>query len=265
MVFLDQLQREVVLKEHPQRIVSLVPSQTELLVYLGLEEQLVGVTKFCVHPPHLRKEKTVVGGTKKVNFDKISRLRPEVILCNKEENTEEMVLELEKIAPVHVSEIYDLQDVLILHEMYGELFDCSDKTTQLNKDLLQKKREFEMAVSPEPRKVAYFIWRRPWMVAGGDTFIDCILELNGWENVFKNRDSRYPEIDLEELQMVQPDLVLLSSEPFPFKKKHVEEIKKYWKTPVELVDGEYFSWYGSRLLPALDYFTTLQRQLSSPL
>lgn len=265
MIHLDQLQREVYLERDPQRIISLVPSQTELLVYLGLEEQIVGVTKFCVHPPYLRKEKTVVGGTKKVNYEKIKRLKPDIILCNKEENTEEMVLELEKIAPVHVSEIFNFQDVLVLHEMYGKIFGCSDNTTKLNNDLLQKKKEFELTVSPKPRKVVYFIWRKPWMVTGGNTFINYLLELNGWENIFKNRSSRYPEIDLEELKKIQPELVLLSSEPFPFQKKHIKEIKKHLEVPVELVDGEYFSWYGSRLLEAFDYFTALQRQLSKPL
>src|SRR5680860_282787 len=121
----DQLQRELNIKDVPKRIISLVPSQTELLVALGLEENIVGITKFCIHPKYLRKSKTVVGGTKKVHFDKIRALNPELILCNKEENTLGMVLELEKIAPVHVSEIIDFENVLILIEMYGKLFDRS--------------------------------------------------------------------------------------------------------------------------------------------
>ena len=257
----DQLQRELNIKAVPKRIVSLVPSQTELLVTLGLEENIVGITKFCVHPEHLRKSKTVVGGTKKVNFDKIRNLNPELILCNKEENTEEMVLELEKIAPVHISEIIYFEDVLNLIEMYGNLFTCSQTATRLNLKLRKKKRDFEKEILPISRKVAYFIWREPWMVAGGDTFINSMLKLNEWENVFENKQGRYPEIDLEELKSLKPDLILLSSEPYPFKEKHIQELRQICDIPVELVDGEYFSWYGSRMIPAFDYFKKFQKLL----
>ena len=257
----DQLQRELNIKAVPKRIVSLVPSQTELLVTLGLEENIVGITKFCVHPEHLRKSKTVVGGTKKVNFDKIRNLNPDLILCNKDENTEEMVLELEKIAPVHISEIIYFEDVLNLIEMYGNLFTCSQTATRLNLKLWKKKRDFEKEILPISRKVAYFIWREPWMVAGGDTFINSMLKLNEWENVFENKQGRYPEIDLEELKSLKPDLILLSSEPYPFKEKHIQELRQICDIPVELVDGEYFSWYGSRMIPAFDYFKKFQKLL----
>jgi ABC-type Fe3+-hydroxamate transport system substrate-binding protein len=258
----DQLQRELNIKDVPKRIISLVPSQTELLVSLGLEKNIVGITKFCIHPKYLRKSKTVVGGTKKVHLDKIRALNPDIILCNKEENTREMVLELEKIAPVHVSEIIDFEDVLILIEMYGKLFDRSQQANQLNLKLQKEKREFEKEIPVVLGKVAYFIWREPWMVAGGDTFINSLLKLNGWENVFENNKSRYPEIKLEELKRLKPDLILLSSEPYPFKEKHVEEMRQICNVRVELVDGEYFSWYGSRLIPAFDYFKKLQKLLS---
>lgn len=257
----DQLQRELNIKGVPKRIISLVPSQTELLVALGLEENIVGITKFCVHPEYLRKSKTVVGGTKKVHFDKIRDLNSDIILCNKEENTEEMVLELEKIAPVHVSEIINFEDVLNLIEMYGMLFDRSEEANQLNLKLQKEKREFEKEIPVIPGKVAYFIWRAPWMVAGGDTFINSLLKLNGWENVFENKKSRYPEIDLEELKDLKPDLILLSSEPYPFKENHIEELRQFCNVRIELVDGEYFSWYGSRLLPAFDYFKKFQKLL----
>jgi len=258
----DQLQRELNIKAVPKRIVSLVPSQTELLVALGLEENIVGITKFCVHPEYLRKSKSIVGGTKKVHFEKIRELNPDIILCNKEENTLEMVLELEKIAPVHVSEIIDFEDVLNLIEMYGKLFDRSQEANQLNLKLQDKKRKFEKEIPVIQKKVAYFIWRGPWMVAGGNTFINSQLRLNGWENIFENKESRYPEITVEELKDLKLDLILLSSEPYPFKEKHVEEIRQICNVRVELVDGEYFSWYGSRLIPAFDYFKKLQKLLS---
>lgn len=259
----DQLQRELDMKSVPKRIISLVPSQTELLVTLGLEEHIVGITKFCVHPAHLRKSKVVVGGTKKVHFDKIRELNPEIILCNKEENTLEMVLELEKIAPVHVSEIIDIEDALQLIEMYGKLFDRTQEANHLNLKLRKKKSEFENEIPGLPKKVAYFIWRDPWMVAGGDTFINSLLKLNGWENVFENNPGRYPEIKPEELRSLEPDLILLSSEPYPFQEKHVEEMRQICPAHIELVDGEYFSWYGSRLIPAFDYFKKFQKLLSS--
>lgn len=261
----DQLKRELNIKAVPKRIISLVPSQTELLVALGLEENIVGITKFCVHPDHLRKSKTVVGGTKKVHFDKIRDLNADIILCNKEENTLEMVLELEKIAPVHVSEIIDFEDVLNLIEIYGKLFDRTQKANQLIKKLLNKKREFENEIPMIPKKVAYFIWREPWMVAGRDTFINSLLKLNGWKNVFENKPGRYPEIDLKELKNLKPDLILLSSEPYPFKEKHIEEIRQICNAPIELVDGEYFSWYGARLIPAFEYFKKFQKLLSESL
>ena len=259
------MHRELNIKAVPKRIISLVPSQTELLVALGLEENIVGITKFCVHPDHLRKSKTIVGGTKKVHFDKIRDLNPEIILCNKEENTLEMVMELEKIAPVHVSEIIGFEDVLNLIEMYGKLFDRDREANQLILKLRKEKKEFEKEIPIIPKKVAYFIWRDPWMVAGGDTFINSLLKLNGWENIFENKESRYPEIIVEELKDLKPDLILLSSEPFPFKEKHVEEMRQICNARIELVDGEYFSWYGSRLIRAFDYFKKLQKLLSSSL
>lgn len=265
MIVRDQLQREIVLQEVPKRIVSLVPSQTELLCYLGLEEQILGVTKFCVHPDHIRKTKSVVGGTKEVHFNKIKKLEPDIILCNKEENTAEMVAELEKIAPVHVSNVITFEDSLELIAQYGELFQTETTTAGLIETLQREKNGFCNSLTESKLKVVYLIWRKPWMAAGGDTFINSLLEINGWENVFKNNKSRYPEVDLKDLSFQNADLVLLSSEPFPFKKKHAAEIAEHFKGRVELVDGEYFSWYGSRLLTAFNYFEKLQKQLSSSL
>lgn len=261
MIIQDQMHRELYFERHPQRIVSLVPSQTELLYDLGLEEQLVGVTKFCVHPAHIRKTKKVIGGTKSVHFDRIQELQPDVILCNKEENTREMVLELEKIAPVHVSDITGIEDSLELMQQYGRLFCKEEEASALISGIRKELKDFQKQT---PKlKVAYFIWRKPWMLAGRDTFINTLLELNGWENVFRDPFSRYPETELKELAKEKPELVLLSSEPFPFKDKHIKEISEYLECPVVLVDGEYFSWYGSRLLPAVSYFREFQKEVVS--
>lgn len=260
-MFKDQLHRKLHIKETPKRIVSLVPSQTELLVHLGLEPSIVGVTKFCVHPNHLRKEKAVVGGTKDVHFDKIKALRPDVILCNKEENTKDMISELEHIAPVHISDIYTLEDSLELIEMYGDVFDKRDAAKGIVDTIKSKLTAFKATIALQPKlKVAYFIWKSPYMVAANETFINEMLSLNRFENVYQDAN-RYPEIELSELKEKQPDVILLSSEPYPFKEKDINEFKLACpKTKVLIVDGEAFSWYGSRLLKAFDYFEELQKE-----
>ncbi|WP_037325239.1 ABC transporter substrate-binding protein [Salinimicrobium terrae] len=262
--FHDQLKRKLELKELPQRIVTLVPSQTELLVDLGLREKIVGITKFCVHPEELRKEKKVVGGTKQVHYDRIKALAPDIILCNKEENTKEMVAELEKLAPVHVSDVMTIQDSLELILQYGKIFGVTDKASEIAEEITLLREEFQKEMEHVPfRKVAYLIWKNPWMVAGRDNFIDHLLELNRFKNVFSGEDSRYPEIELEQLEQKQVELLLLSTEPFPFKSKDKEELKKeVGINEIHIVDGEYFSWYGSRLTAAFAYFRKLQTVLS---
>ena len=264
MIFRDQLDRELHIDQTPVRIISLVPSQTELLVDLGLEDQIVGVTKFCVHPQHLRKNKTIVGGTKDVDYEKIRKLNPDFILCNKEENTPEIVEELEKISRVYVSDVISINDAIEVIRHFGIIFNTRDISASLIQSFLTQLSEFQNLYK-EPRRVLYFIWRKPWMVTGKDTFINNLLELNNWENCAIDPNSRYPEIEIEDLTGLKPDLVLLSSEPFPFKEKHITEVREHYKGPIELVDGEYFSWYGSRLIPALEYFRRLQMKLSNSL
>jgi len=256
MQFKDQLNRTVHLPETPKRIVSLVPSQTELLVDLGLKEILVGITKFCVHPNNLRKEIAVVGGTKKVHFDKIRDLAPDFIICNKEENTKVMVLELEKIAPVWISDMCTVDDSLKMILDLGEIFEKSGKASEIVSKIKTAQKDFEKFIlEKQSKKVVYLIWKNPYMAASKNTFIDSLLKLNKFENILSETTSRYPEISLEEMKSA--DLVLLSSEPFPFKEKHLLEIKNALQKEARLVDGEYFSWYGSRLIEAFNYFKTL--------
>ena len=263
-IFRDQLNRKIELQAPPRRIVSLVPSQTELLVDLGLREQILGVTKFCVHPKDLRKEKTIVGGTKKVHFDRIAALEPDLILCNKEENTKEMVEELEKIASVHVSDVKTIDDSLELIEQYKEIFEVFEKASEIAEKITFLRQEFQKDMQEVPvRKVAYFIWKDPWMVAGKETFIDHLLELNKFENVFSEENSRYPEIDLGDLGQKKVDLLLLATEPYPFREEHAQALRnEVRRARVRVVDGEYFSWYGSRLTAAFTYFRKLQEVLS---
>ncbi|MEM5566767.1 helical backbone metal receptor [Psychroserpens sp. AS72] len=261
MTHQDQLKRVLKIENTPTRIITLVPSQTELLVDLGLESSIVGITKFCVHPSFLRKYKTVVGGTKQVSFDKIKALNPDIILCNKEENTKEMVYELEKIAPVHISDIYNVDDALELIGLYGELFSVEKKAEDLIKNIRNELLDFQYYINDQPKlKVVYFIWKNPWMVAANKTFINEMLALNNFENHFKSL-KRYPEIELEAIDE-NVEVILLSSEPFPFKEEHIASLKlRFPSCKVILVDGEYFSWYGSRLKDAFGYFKTLHQTL----
>lgn len=263
--FYDQLNRKLEINIPPKRIVSLVPSQTELLVDLGLRDKVVGVTKFCVHPKDLRENKKVVGGTKKVHVGRIRKLAPEIILCNKEENTSQMVEELEEIAPVHVSDVKDIDDSIELIREYGEIFKVQENASKIAANILDSRDDFiGLVKNGSPRKVAYFIWKKPWMVVGKDTFIDHLLRLNNFENIFSFEKSRYPEIVLEDLKKKNPDLVFLSSEPFPFKEEDKEAFKNVVrKDCIHLVDGEYFSWYGSRLVAAFSYFKKLHSKLAS--
>lgn len=263
--FKDQLNRIIHLKETPKRIISLVPSQTELLCDLGLESYLVGVTKFCVHPHHIKTKVAVVGGTKQIHIDKIKALRPDIILCNKEENTKEIVEVCETICHVHVSDIFNIKDSIELILQYGQIFNRKNKSNTLVNKINFQLKDFERFIQNQPSlKVVYFIWKNPWMVAGKQTFINYLLQLNKFQNVYSNQE-RYPEIvlvDNDEHKSV--DLVMLSSEPFPFKEKHKKELQEFYtNATVVLVDGEMFSWYGSRLTKVFAYFKTLRLNLQN--
>lgn len=259
---IDQLGTTHSFEITPKRIVSLVPSQTELLFDLGLEENIVGITKFCVHPYHLKPTKKIVGGTKQVNYDKIRELEPDIIICNKEENTKEIVEELQKICPVWVTDIFTIEDNFQMISDFGQLFDRRTEARKWNDKLTFALGEFQIFIATIPvKKVAYFIWKKPYMVAGSGTFINELLKLNHFENIFSSQE-RYPEIELETLEDENLDLILLSSEPYPFKTEDGYEIvRNSNNAKAILVDGEMFSWYGSRLLKALNYFKFLHNSI----
>ena len=251
--FTDHLGRSVQLPVAPQRIISLCPSQTETLYALGLGARIVGRTRFCIHPAEEVKNAVVVGGTKKVNMERIAELEPDLIIGEKEENTKEMVEELEARWPVYVTDVRSPGDAVRMVRDLGMLAGKAARGEVLA-------GEVEAALGRLPkvgkgRKCLYFIWRGPWMVAGKDTFIDGMLSLLGFENVVQEGAGRYPEVDAEWIAGSGAEVVLLSSEPFPFSGKHISEIREMvgeqW---IELVDGEMFSWYGSRLLDAPYYF-----------
>lgn len=255
----DQLNRTIKIDYVPKRIVSLVPSQTELLFDLGLESSIVGITKFCVHPNHFLKNKTIVGGTKQVSFNKIKALNPDIILCNKEENSKEMIDELENLAPVHLSDIYTISDCLELINMYGILFSVESQAENLIDTIKGEQQNFQDFIKAQPKlKTVYFIWKTPWMVAAKHTFINALMLVAKFENHFQNLE-RYPEINLEKNIDDKVEVIMLSTEPFPFKEEHVNAMKiNYPKAKVFLVDGELFSWYGSRLTKSFEYLKSLR-------
>lgn len=252
MYFTDQLHRTIVLPRSPERIISLVPSQTELLVDLGLEERIVGVTKFCIYPHHLRKRKTIVGGTKNYRFDVIDSLKPDLILGNKEENDQKGIEKLAEKYPVWMSDIFSLEDNYWMIDQVGKLTDTEESA----QDLIQKIRFSFEAPIPKKGTCVYLIWNDPIMAAGRDTFIDVMLEKAGFQNLIQR--SRYPVLEKEDLQRLKPDFLLLSSEPFPFKEKHLDFFQSFLtNSKIHSVDGALFSWYGSRLVHSVDYFRRL--------
>jgi len=235
-----------------------VPSQTELLHYLGLEDEVVGITKFCIHPMHWFKSKVRIGGTKKLSIEKIIALQPDLILGNKEENTKEDIERLRQHAPVWLSDIRTLDYALDMIDQVGIMTNKISQAQQLIHAIL-------LAAESLPvigKSVLYLIWNEPLMAVGKDTFIDAMLSSAGFQNALTAQ--RYPELTDSDVHAVQPDVIFLSSEPFPFSEKHVETMQmRFPKSKILLVDGELFSWYGSRLLKSFDYFRELNDSLAS--
>lgn len=259
MRIFDQTGNSVFFNQPAKRIVSLVPSQTELLSELGLEEEVVGITKFCIYPEHWFRNKTRVGGTKDFNIEKIKQLKPDLILANKEENTAELVLELMHDFKVWTSDVRDIDSALDMIEKIGMLCGREDSASQLSTQIrnnFHELREQLSQVGMTPFKTAYYIWKDPWLVAGIDTFIHHMLGCCGLKNIADL--PRYPEMNPDQLHEKDPELILLSSEPYPFNEK--DRLKMQSDFPgakIILVDGEYFSWYGARMKKAPAYFKSL--------
>lgn len=256
--FTDMLGRSVKMVWPPGRIVSVVPSQTELLADLGLEQEVVGITKFCVHPEAWFRSKARVGGTKQLHIDRIVALQPDLIIANKEENVREQIEELSQRFPVWVSNVENVADALHMIRQIGEVVGRFTRAEELAGQI---QRAFAQWKPPKRMTAAYFIWRKPWMVAGGDTFIHHMMYLAGFENAFSDK-RRYPQVSATDIENARPEVLLLSSEPYPFKSLHAEELKAIYPHahPI-LVDGEMFSWYGSRMLYAVPYFKQLWNEL----
>lgn len=254
---IDQMGFPVTLERKPERIISLVPSQTEFLYDLGLEEEIVGLTKFCVHPQNLKKTKQIIGGTKSFHFEIINQLNPDLIIGNKEENYKEGIAKLREKYNVWMSDISTLEQASMMMKEVGVLVDKKSKSEEIIHLIENSFNQFHL---PVDQKVLYLIWQNPLMSVGKDTFINEMLNRCGFENVIKGQE-RYPVITEGEIRNLKPDIILLSSEPFPFKERNLKEFQlKFPETAVKLVDGELFSWYGSRLLYSAAYFQEIYHQ-----
>jgi ABC-type Fe3+-hydroxamate transport system substrate-binding protein len=253
---IDQVGCEINLDSFPKRIISVVPSQTELLHYLGLEVETIAITRFCIHPNSWFRSKKRIGGTKDIHIEEVKSLQPDLVIANKEENTAEQAAAIRNFCPVWTSDVSNLEEAL---DMIREIGRITNKVKE-GKNLADKiEAAFNaIPVTNDPVKAAYLIWKDPYMTVGGDTFIHHMMPYCGLKNVFE-KEKRYPEITLEVLKEKSPQILLLSSEPYPFKEKHIKELSKQFPdTKIILVNGEMFSWYGSKLLESAMYFRKIR-------
>jgi ABC-type Fe3+-hydroxamate transport system substrate-binding protein len=251
---IDQMCRKVVVPTTPLRIISLVPSQTEWLYDLGLDDRVVGITKFCIHPAEWHKIKTRVGGTKNYHFDRIAALNPDLIIGNKEENDRDQIEQLAQLYPVWMSDIKTIADAI------GMMASIADLTqTQIKSKFVINQIKAAFAIKNDQflgKTVLYVIWRNPFMAVGTDTFVNEMLAQIGLTNAVVK--TRYPTLTNQDIAALNPDYVFLSSEPYPFDQTHIAELQAILPdSKIILVDGEMFSWYGPRMLEASGYIKAL--------
>jgi ABC-type Fe3+-hydroxamate transport system substrate-binding protein len=279
-IHFDQLNRKVEIPQNPKRIISLVPSISHLLVDLGKEKQLVGITKFCVDPPTMKDKTNVIGGTKKQDFKKIDKLQPDLIIANKEENTKEEIEQLAEKYTVWVSDVRSVSDSIAMIYSLGKILGAEKKADKIIdsiskgfKKVKRKAKKFEQKYT-----AGYFIWHDPYMVAGRSNIINSVMKYAGFENVFNSKNSlqmqeylkdskgnkHYPQVSIELIRELNPEYILLSSEPYPFNEKHIEEFASILpEAKILLVPGEMFSWYGSKLIESAEYLLNLQTIISA--
>ena len=261
MEYIDQIGHKVELFSTPTKIVSVVPSQTELLCDLGLDVEVVGITKFCIHPQKWYKNKNRVGGTKTLNFEKIKELQPDLIIANKEENTKEEIEELQKLYPVWTSDISNLKDSIAMINTIGEITNRKEQSNMITSKIIDDFNRLDN-LKIKNKSTLYFIWQEPYMSIGNKTFISDIMRRSGFANILDINGS-YPELSEDEIKRLNPDYIFLSSEPYPFKTKHINKFQNFCpNSKVVLVDGEMFSWYGSRLTKTVNYIVDLHNKIS---
>lgn len=262
MQFTDQMNRTISLGAYPKRIVSLVPSQSELLWDLGLQRELAGITKFCIHPKAMFNSVARIGGTKTLDFDKIRALEPDLIIGNKEENEQAQVERLMQEFTVWMSDISTYPRALDMISGIGGLTNKQGAAAALLSEIENGFNQLKGIFKGSP-SVLYLIWKGPYMAAGRHTFIDDMLGRIGLRNCAAQLGGRYPELAPAQISGLKPDLVFLSSEPYPFKDRHIGELQALLpQSKIILVDGEMFSWYGSRMKKAPQYLRGLINSLS---
>ncbi len=252
----------------PLRIVSLVPSLTELLCDLGLRGQLVGRTGFCVHPAHSLRDVPKVGGTKDVDIDKVRALAPTHLVVNVDENEKPTVDALARFVPnLVVTHPIAVTDNLDLYRRFGELFDCRDRAGQLARQLTDA-LDRAAGLLRARRNVIYLIWKSPWMTVGPETYISKTLATVGLQTLAPQSADRYPVIDWAQFDARQADTVLLSSEPYRFRGAHCAQLMadpQVGARDCRLIDGEMTSWYGSRAIAGIQYLIDYRLQLDRAL
>lgn len=265
--FTDQMDRRITVAKQPERIVCLVPSITELLFDLGLGDRVVGVTRFCVHPKTAREKATNIGGTKKLHLNRIDALKPDLIIGSKEENTRAEIEHLWSKYPVWMSDVESVDDGIKMIRELGGVCRVSERANNIADKIEKGFKSLQSTLAEPEISVAYLIWYNPIMVSGRANFITDVLHSAGWKNAFETGDysgsDRYPTVSMDDLRNANPDMVMLSSEPFPFTEKHLQEFEKELNCPAILVDGELFSWYGSRMLKMPMYLNKLIAKNSS--
>ncbi|UMR33050.1 helical backbone metal receptor [Massilia sp. MB5] len=256
MTFTDALGREHA-PAPDARIVSLVPSITELLCDLGLSQKLVGRTGFCIHPAGVVQAIPKIGGTKDINFDKIRKLAPSHLVVNIDENEKPTVEKLAEFVPnIVVTHPVTPLDNLALARLMGGVFCVQQAAEDWCAAFAAEYAALQAAPKGPPQRVLYCIWQDPWMSISRDTYIARMLEQIGWR-IPDLGAARYPRFDWTPELLAQIDQVLLSSEPYRFTEAHADALEKQIGKPVQLVDGEMMSWYGSRALQGLRYLRGL--------
>lgn len=246
------------------RIVSLVPSLTELLVDLGLGGQLVGRTGFCVHPRAVVRRLPKIGGTKGFSIDRLRALAPTHVIVNIDENRRDEVSALDAFVPhVIVTHPLTVGDNLELYRLLGGVFDREAQASALAAGLEREWTALRAQSERLPRQsVLYLIWQEPWLGVARDTYISHVLAAAGWDSLPSASALRYPPVDLPQLA-AQAHLVLLSSEPYPFRERHRRLLGEQLPgVRVALIDGEMVSWYGSRAIRGLAYLRQLRTRLA---
>ena len=242
MTLRDGLGEILKFDQPPKRVISLVPSITEWLVDVRVD--VIGRTKFCIHPKAAVQSIPLVGGTKNFRFDTIKELNPDLIIGNKEENYQEGIDLLKKDFNVWMTEIGSFQESITCFDQLSTCLEVRENWGVLRDKL---NHQYRLHIDKDKGTVVYLIWQKPYMAIGDNTFVNSMLSDFGYKNLIKT--DRYPEVTMEEVIRLNPEFLLLSSEPYPFKQKHVEELQSQLKSStVKLVNGEYYSWYGTRLL-----------------